>query len=96
MSDTTNELLELEVMRAKVKRWQEIANQRAIEVADLQLTINKVERENTELRAVANVPKGMWYFTFYCEDYDSVQKIRVLADAPRRFTCGVTGISKKG
>ena len=40
------------------------------------------------------VPAGMWYFTFYCEDYDSVQRVRVGADAPRQFTCGVTGITK--
>lgn len=40
------------------------------------------------------VPEGMYYFSFYCEDYDAVQRVRVGADAPRQFTCGVTGISK--
>lgn len=42
-----------------------------------------------------SVPDGMWYFTFYCEDRDAVQRARVAADAPRQFTCGVTGIAKK-
>lgn len=42
-----------------------------------------------------SVPDGMWYFTFYCEDRASVERMRVIADAPRQFTCGVTGIAKK-
>jgi hypothetical protein len=38
------------------------------------------------------VPDGMWFFKFFCEDYDSVQRVRMNANAPRQFTCGVTGI----
>jgi hypothetical protein len=41
------------------------------------------------------VPDGMWYFTFYCEDKDAVQRVRIAANAPRQFTCGVTGVAKK-
>lgn len=40
------------------------------------------------------VPPGMYYFTFFCEDFDAVQAVRVKADAPRKFSCGVTGIQR--
>lgn len=43
-----------------------------------------------------SVPDGMWYFTFYCENRDAVQRVRVNANAPREFTCGVTGLAKSG
>jgi hypothetical protein len=40
------------------------------------------------------IPPGMYYFSFYCENFDAVQCVRVGATAPRRFTFGVTGIDQ--
>lgn len=69
-----------------------------IHVPDFEERISKALTPSATSRRepAQSVPEGMWYFTFYCENYDAVQRIRVAANAPRQFTCGVTGIAKAG
>jgi hypothetical protein len=63
-------------------------------VSAASLSPDQTTRSETPQNQATIIPEGMWYFSFYCEDRDSVQRVRVGADAPRQFTCGVTGIAK--
>jgi hypothetical protein len=59
--------------------------------------LRAVASEIQEPNPAQSVPAGMWYFTYYSESFNAVQRVRVQGVSSFGMSPdGVTGIAKKG